>query len=124
MNEFESCELDLSPLLVPNIRFAVRCESEEEAKQFIKAVMDKFPEKETILSPWDTRWRNDNNGDYGGRAYFPDLNNVEQERFMHGDMDYARVNGYKLVYFRDLVVAQTSIDESDFPLDMILGSGE
>lgn len=120
MSEYEYMELDLSPLLTPNIKFAVRCETEEEAKQFIAAVIDQFPDKTTNLHPSRPRWDDDNYGNYGGRAYFPDLNNAEKCKFVGGDVKFANDYGYTLIYFRDLLV-QTQIDESDMSLDMLFG---
>ena len=123
MAEYEHPEVDLSPLLVPGIKFAVRCETQDEAIQFITAVREQFPDKEAYVSPNDTRWNEDNHGYYGGRAYFPDLNNAENEPFSHGDVDYANSCGYTLIYFID-VLAQTQIEESAMPLDMLFGTAE
>ena len=118
MAECERLDVDLSSLLVPDIKFAVRCETHEEAIQFVRAVSEQFPDKETYVSPNNTKWNEDNYGNHGGRAYFPDLNNVENEPFMHGDVEFANNYGYTLIYFRDLLV-KTQIEESDMPLDML-----
>lgn len=118
MAECECLDVDLSPLLVPDIKFAVRCETHEEAIQFVRAVSEQFPDKETYISPNNTKWNEDNYGSHGGRAYFPDLNNVENEPFMHGDVKFANNHGYTLIYFRDLLV-KTQIEESDMSLDML-----
>lgn len=118
MAECEHPDVDLSPLLVPDIKFAVRCETHEEAIQFARAVSEQFPDKKTYVSPNHTKWNEDNYGNHGGRAYFPDLNNVENEPFMHGDVEFANNYGYTLIYFRDLLV-KTQIEESDMSLDML-----
>lgn len=118
MAECECLDVDLSPLLVPDIKFAVRCETHEEAIQFVRAVSAHFPDKETYVFPNNTKWNEDNYGNHGGRVYFPDLNNVENEPFMHGDMEFANNYGYTLIYFRDLLV-ETQIEESDMSLDML-----
>lgn len=123
MEEHEYPEVDLSPLLAPDIKFAVRCETHEEAIQFIKAVKEHFPNKDTHIYPNDTKWNEDNYGNHGGRAYFPDLNNAENEPFMHGDVEFANNYGYTLIYFRDLLV-KTQIEESDIPLDMLFGAAK
>ena len=111
-------EIDLSPLLSPNRRFAVRCETEEEAKLFIAAVIEQFPDKTTNLSVNNTRWRNDNNGEYGGTAYFPDLNNADSDSFVVGDVEYAKHHSYKLIKFTELL--STDIDESDADITSLL----
>lgn len=119
-NKYEDVEVDLSPLLVPDVKFAVRCETKDEAVQFITAVISQFPEKDTFLSPEYHRWDDDNYCKVdGGRAYFPDLNYVEDEAFMHGDVQYAEVNGFTLVYFKNLLVETQIIAESDMPLTML-----
>lgn len=118
MAECERPDVDLSPLLVPDIKFAVRCETHEEAIQFVRAVSEQFPDKETYVSNNNTKWNEDNYGNHGGRAYFPDLNNVENEPFMSGDVEFANNYGYTLIYFRDLLV-KTQIEESDMSLDML-----
>lgn len=121
MAEYEHPEVDLSPLLVPGIKFAVRCETQKEAIQFITAVREQFPDKETYVLPNNTKWNEDNYGNHGGRAYFPDLNNEEGEPLMHGDVEFANSYGFTLVYFEDLLV-KTQIEESDMPLDVLFGS--
>lgn len=113
MGKYESLEVDLSQLCAPDIKFAVQCETEEEAAQFISAVIEQFPEKESHIHPRNTMWRY-------GVAYFPDLNNVENDPFMHGSLDFANNYGYTVVHFRDLIV-QAQLDESDMPLTMLLG---
>lgn len=118
MVQYESQDIDLSPLLVPDIRFAVRCTTYEEARQFVTAVLAQFPGKDTWLSKDEIRWRNDNEGRHGGRAYFPDLNNVEGEPFVIGDVDFANDNGYTLIYFTELI-NQVQITESDMPLEFL-----
>lgn len=118
MAKYPYPEIDFSPLLVPDVKFAVRCETEEEARQFIAAVIDQFPEKKTKLHPSAPKWYDDNYGNHGGRAYFPDLNDAEGEDFMHGDVEFADNYGFTLVYFEDLLV-KTQIEESDMSLDML-----
>lgn len=120
MTKYEHMELDFSPLLAPGIKFAVRCETEEEARQFVVAVIEQFPDKDSYFHSNDVRWDDDNYGLDGGRAYFPDLNNVESEPFMHGDVRYAEEFGYTIIYFEDLIV-KTQLEESDMPLDMLFG---
>ncbi len=123
MTEYEHMELDFSQLLVPDIKFAVRCETEEEARQFVVTVIEQFPDKDSYFHSNDVRWDEDNYGLNGGRAYFPDLNNVENEPFMHGDVRYAEAYGYTIVYFKDLIV-KTQLEESDMPLDMLFGASK
>ena len=123
MTECEYMELDLFPLLVPDMKFAVRCETEEEAIRFIAAVIEQNPNKEYYINPYNPRWDEDNYGFDGGRAYFPDLNDVENEPLMHGDVQYAKECGYTLIHFNDLLV-KTQLKESDMPLDMLFGASE
>lgn len=118
MAECECLDIDLSPPLVPDIKFAVRCETHEEAIQFVRAVSEQFPDKKAYISPNNTKWNEDNYGNHGGRAYFPDLNNVENEPLLHGDVEFANNYGYTLIYFRDLLI-KTQIEESDMSLDML-----
>lgn len=120
MAEYEHPEVDLSPLLVPGIKFAVRCETEEEAIQFATAVTEQFPGKKTYIRPSNVRWMDDNSGIDGGRAYFPDLNEVEHEPMMYGNVQWAIDNGYTIVYFGDMIIT-TQLEESDMPLDMLFG---
>ncbi len=112
-------ELDLTPILTPGIKFAVRCESKEEARHFIAAMTVQFPDKVGILSVEDTRWNNDLNGNRGGRAYFPDANNVEKDPLMAGDVQYAQQNGYTLVKFEEL--KQDDIAEASEDLSILFG---
>lgn len=121
MAKYQYTELDLSPLLVPNVKFAVRCETENEAREFIAQVIEQFPSKKTSLHPDNPRFDDDNDGRHGGRAYFPDLNDAEGDCFMIGDVEYANNHGFILIYFRDLPI-QTQIDESDVPLDLLFGT--
>lgn len=57
--------IDLSPLLSPGIKFAVRCETAKEARQFIEAVQLEFPQKINTVTPSRGRWDNDNGGREG-----------------------------------------------------------
>lgn len=126
MAEIESVyeeDIDFTPLLVPNIKFALRCETEYEALQFFTAVQAHFPGKKSYVSTTDLKWNNDIDGRFGGRAYFPDLNDVEHDPIMTGDMNYATENGYAIVYFKDLVI-RSQIEESDMPLDVLFGSAK
>lgn len=118
-DEYQYPEIDFSPLLVPNVRFAVRCESEEEAKAFVHAMIDNFPHKCEYWDKSDIKWRNDLNGAYGGRAYYPDINNAECDNFSTGDIQFARDNGFTIVKFSDLLIDQTQIEESNMPIDML-----
>lgn len=121
-HETVTCDdIDFSPLLVPNIKFAVRCETEEEARQFFTAIAAKFPDKESQIRPTNLMWRNDNDGKDGGRAYFPDLNYAEHDPIMHGSLKFAIDYGYTVVYYRDLVI-QKLIEESDMSFDILFGS--
>ena len=114
-------DIDFSPLLVPNIKFALRCETEDEAFQFFSAVETHFPDKDSYVSTTKLNWNNDIDGRHGGRVYYPDLNDVEHDPIMIGDMNYATENGYAIVYFKDLVI-RSQIEESDMPLDVLFGS--
>ena len=121
-HETVTCDdIDFSPLLVPNIKFAVRCETEEEVRQFFTAIAAKFPDKESQIRPTNLMWHNDNDGRGGGRVYFPDLNYAEHDPIMHGDLKFAIDYGYTVVYYRDLVI-QKLIEESDMSFDILFGS--
>lgn len=111
--------LDLSQLLTPGVKFAVRCESQDEARYFVASVLEQFPDKPTNLSVANPRWRDDNNGMHGGRAYFPDLNNVDSDMFVVGDVEFAKHYHYKLVYYHELL--PRDLEESDASLDILLG---
>lgn len=107
--------IDLSPLLVPDMKFAVRCETAEEARQFIEAVQLEFPYKINSITPSRVRWNDDNEGMGGGRAYYPDLNDIERDPLMVGSVNFARSHNYKVINFVDLAI-KTDIEESDMPL--------
>lgn len=117
--EYQYPDIDFSLLLVPNVKFSVRCESEEEARAFVRAMMDNFPQKcSRYWGDGDTRWENDLEGRYGGRAYYPDINNAEGENFSVGDIQFAIDHGYTIIYFSDLI-DHTQIEESDMPVNML-----
>lgn len=107
--------IDLSPLLVPDMKFAVRCETAEEARRFIEAVQLEFPYKINSITPSRVRWDDDNEGHDGGRAYYPDLNGIECDPLMVGSVNYAVSHHYEVINFVDLVI-KTNIEESDMPL--------
>ena len=114
-------EVDFSPLLTPGVQFAIRCETEEEAQHLIDAMYNQYPEK---MRYWDgrrTAWNSDNYGTDGGRAYFPDLNDEEDEDFMQGSVSFADAAGYTLVYFSDLVIQDSQIQESDMEIGELFG---
>lgn len=118
-SETEYPEVDLTPLLTPGVKFAVRCESEEEALSFLDAMMSCYPEKCRNWRIGDVNWDDDNEGCCGGRAYFPDINDIEMTPFQYYDMDYALEEGYTIVYFSELIVDQESIQESDMPFESL-----
>lgn len=120
-SEYQYNEIDFSPLLVPDIKFAVRCENEDEARAFVCAMIDNFPLKCENWDKSDARWRNDLDGAYGGRAYYPDINDAEYDNFTCGDVQFARDNGFVIVNFSELIVGQEQIDESDMSIDELLG---
>lgn len=116
-------EVDFSQLLVPGIKFAVRCETEDEAKQFVAAVNHFFPRKAKRVNPNNPRWDNDNfGGDEGGRAYFPNLNDAEgDDPLLIGGVSYAARYGYTLVSFQSLLQTR-QIEESDMPISVLFDS--
>lgn len=115
-------QVDLSQLLVPDIKFAVRCETEEEAEQFVAAVSRCFPDKAKRINPYNTRWDYDNNGEDGGRAYYPNLNDADGfDPMLIGSVDFAVRYGYILISFGSL--SQThQIEESDMPISVLFDS--
>lgn len=112
--------VDFTPLLEPEKLFAVRCESEEEVRNLIAAMKIQFPEKVKSWSLSRTHWENDLDGAAGGKAYFPDVNDVEHERFLHGDVRYAEEHGYIIVPFSKLI-DNRNIEESDMTLTDLVG---
>ncbi len=119
---YEYPTVDFTPLLEPEKLFAVRCESEDEARHLIAAMRVQFPDK---MRHWpkdgSTFWGNDNGRADGGRAYFPDINDAEHDRFLHGDVRYAKENGFTIVQFSDLVVQDEPLEESDMALTDLVG---
>lgn len=113
--------VDFSPLLEPGKLFAVRCESEEEARNLIAGMKIQFPEKIRSWSLSNTYWDNDNDGMDEGRAYFPDVNDAEHDRFLHGDVRYAKENGFEIVPFSALIQPEIPIEESDMSIKELLG---
>lgn len=115
-------DVDLSQLLVPDIKFAVRCETEEEAEQFVAAVNHFFPCKAKRVNPNNPRWDDDNGGDDGGRAYFPNLNDAEgDDPLLIGSVSYAVQYEYTLVSFQSLLQTRW-IEESDMPISTLFDS--
>lgn len=113
--------VDFTPLLEPEKLFAVRCETEDEARHLIAAMMIQFPDKMKTWRSDETFWMNDNDGLGGGRAYYPDVNNAENEEFLHGDVDWAKENGFTVVQFSDLIVPDEPLEESDMALADLVG---
>ena len=118
-DEYQYLDIDFSPLLVPNVKFAVRCESEEEARAFVKAMEDRYPAKCRYITSEDVRWNNDLDGQYGGRAYYPDINNVEDDHLCTGDIQFAKDHNYTIVKFSDLLIYHVQIEESDIPISTL-----
>lgn len=108
-------DLDFSPVMTPGVRFAVQCESEDEARHFVSEMIRQFPAKCKNWSDGETRW-GEYGDDEGGMAYYPDVNNAENELLSFSGMDYPYVAGYTVVTFSELLSEQNEMQESDMPL--------
>lgn len=126
--EYEHLIVDFTPLLVPGVKFAVRCESEEEATEFVDAMIDQFPEKCEFWDKGEPMWWDDNYGEEGGRAYFPNVNDAdidgftgEIERFTQGSVRYAEDHDFVMVQFSSLIVEEDLIEDSDMSIEELFG---
>lgn len=110
MNEIE---LDVSPLLAPNKKFAVQVHTKEDAIAFLSFMMQNYPQKMV-------NWRLDNHhfGHYSTTCYAPWLN-VDDSRMKYCNVEFYVDHGYEVVQFEDLVYRE--ITESDEPLDFLFG---
>lgn len=109
----DTIDLDVSPLLVPNKRFAVQVHTEEDAIAFISFMMQNYPEK-------TVNWRLDNHhfGHYSTTCYAPWLNRADSS-MKYCSADYYLDYGYDVVQFEELICYE--IDDSDKPLEFLFG---
>lgn len=103
--------LDISPILVPGIKFAVKLESRHEASALIAMMKLKFPNKCKYWSAEAPMWDVYLAENEGGVVYFPDLNNAEDTYIAWCSVDYAIKHGYTVVNFSDLLYQDEPLNE-------------
>lgn len=110
--------LDLSILLEPEKKLAVRFTSEDEAVWFLAAMKVQYPEKCENWTFPSSRW-------YGGDSidYFPYLNNCDGTRMMCASGNWAEENNYTVIPFEMLTgeFDKGEIVQSDISLDALFG---
>lgn len=93
-------ELDLSVLLEPGVKFCVRCTEQTDAKNFVSAIMEQYPEK---AGTWDLDDHKLRTWEGSYLDLYPDLNNMNNwDELAWDDQQYADNHGYVIIDFKDL----------------------
>ena len=94
-------ELDLSVLLEPGVKFCVRCTEQQDAKNFVSAIMVQYPEKAGMWSLEDPKLRSWEEGNH--LDLYPDLNNMNNwDELSWDDRNFAENHGYLIINFKGL----------------------
>lgn len=107
-------ELDFSPLLVKGQRFAVHCETKEDAEIFLACLRAKYPERCRAWREGETHF-----GKYSTTCYSPCLNMDEYDTLKYCNKGYYEDEGYTIIPYADLIVTP-EIQESEQSLDFLL----
>lgn len=107
--------LDFSPLLVKGPRFAVYCETEEEALIFLRRYREEYPDRCSTWREDDTHF-----GRYDRHCYRPNLNMPEDWGLKYCSYEHYEGEGFTIIPFADLIV-QSDIEESDLSMDALFG---
>lgn len=107
-------ELDFSPLLENGKRFAVHCETKEDALHFLACLRKKYPEKCSGWEVGETHF-----GRYSTTCYSPCLNMGELYTLKFCSKGFYVDEGYTIIPYVDLIVVP-EIEESEQSLDFLL----
>lgn len=107
--------IDFSQLLVHGTRYAVHCETREEAEIFLSCLREKYPEKCENWKRGETHF-----GKYSTTCYSPCLNMGEYETLKYCNKGYYEDEGYTVIPFTALIV-QPDIEESELSMDALFG---
>lgn len=107
--------LDFSPLLAEGKRFAVYCETEEEALIFLRCYRELYPERCNTWKDDDTHF-----GRYDKHCYRPNLNMPAGYGLKYCSYEYYEDEGFTIIPFSDLVVLP-DIEESELSVDALFG---
>jgi hypothetical protein len=105
-------DLDFSGLLNPAFDYAVHCTSDAQALHFIREVRRQYPRN--AWSHDDTRF-----GNADQIAYSPYLN--RGKRMTWDSLDHYKNRDFVIVEFTDLLSPDIDIQESDLPVELLLG---
>ena len=119
--------VDLS-LLEQYGRVAVRCDSEEEAIQFMKAMWDQHPEKvRNIWNPGSTNWgtRGRSNSIYYVPRIFHSVKPGESSFCQSSSLDWVERHDYQVVPFNALTsrLDLGEILSVNFDIESLFGMG-
>lgn len=96
---------------------AVFCESEEQAKMFVDAMWDQYPNK--VKSAWvrgSTNWSNNSDGIYYLPRLFHDVGEGEYRHMQSSSLSWATAHGYSVVPFGTLIegfdLGEIQVDDS------------
>lgn len=121
--EIKSYTIDLNPMYDENEPIGVVCRTEEESKELFAAFQATNPD---ALKKWTSEFDNHwfaNKEDTMYTMFYRDYNRTWKMRngeLMFGPASAHIRDGYKIVPFADLIV-QPDINESEMPIESILG---
>ena len=107
--------LDFSPLLVKGEKFAVYCETQEDAIIFLRCYRAKYPDKCRTWKEDDTHF-----GSYERHCYRPNLNMPAEWTLKYCSYEHYEEEGFTIIPFQDLIV-HPDIEESDLSMDVLFG---
>ena len=111
--------LDLSMLQESRVKTCVRCYSRSDARHFLSAMMDQYPEKCTSWH-WPSNVVEHHDFLTESIDMYPDLNDIERLRLEYTEgEDYADDHGYYIIEFDDIVRASTPNDFGDIEVSDI-----
>lgn len=106
-------EIDFSPLLDKNARFAVYCRTESDALHFLKCLRRAHPDKCRGWDADETHW-----GKYGKMCYRPNLNMPEEFTLKYCNLEHYEAEGFVIIPYEDLLIVD--IEESEQQIDLLL----
>lgn len=110
-------EIDFSPLLCEGKTFVVHCKTEDEAINFLQCLRNAYPDKCVDWEDGVTHW-----GKYKNICYRPKLNMPSGYRLSYASLEHYLAEGYVVIPYEDLVIP-SDIDESDQPINILVGGG-
>ena len=112
--EANAIELDFSPLLTEGEKFAVHCETEEDAIHFLKCLRQAYPRRCRTWSPSETHW-----GAHEKMCYRPNLNMPDEYTLKYCSLEHYEQNGFKIIRYDELII-HPDIKESEQSLGFLL----